>query len=81
MSRSCYDVLKITEDACAYDIREAYIVKSKQDTNVEQIEETFEAYTLAMELCMYKPFFETTCDDVDKLVDEREACVLNEVSL
>jgi len=75
IGKSCYDVLEIDENACTYDIREAYVRKKttcKNPLDAVELAEMFQAYTLAMELCMYKPFFETTCDDVSELMDSRD---------
>ena len=59
---SCYELLQIDENTCSYEIRDAYLKLSADVSDPRQLEQLFEAYTLALELCMYKPFFEKPCD-------------------
>jgi hypothetical protein len=62
---SCYEVLGIEENTNAYDIHVAYQMATKTKS-------TFDAYMMALELCAYKPFFESEIDFF-KFTQDRES--------
>ena len=62
---SCYEVLNVNANTCAYDIHVAYQMTIKSKVS-------FDAYIMALELCAYKPFFETQIN-LKKYIQDRES--------
>jgi hypothetical protein len=69
--KSCYEILNVDQNSDSFDIREAYMHRSKH-ANIYTNVELFNAYTLAMELCVYAPFFDHPCNDPETIFEERE---------